>query len=64
LSTGERILEINQALHTGVIVGMPGRLAVALASAMVTLQVSSGLLLWRRRAGDPLAAGRWNEGGN
>jgi uncharacterized iron-regulated membrane protein len=58
LSTGERILEINQALHTGVIVGMPGRLAVTLASAMVTLQVSSGLLLWRRRGGDPLAAGR------
>jgi uncharacterized iron-regulated membrane protein len=58
LSTGERALEINQALHTGVILGMPGRVAVALASAMVVLQVSSGLLLWRRRSRDPLRAGR------
>ena len=53
LSTGERILGINQALHTGVILGMPGRVAVALASAMVMLQVSSGVLLWRRRTRGP-----------
>lgn len=58
LPTGKKVLEINQALHTGAILGMPGRVAVALASAMVVLQVTSGLLLWRRRAGDPLAAGR------
>jgi uncharacterized iron-regulated membrane protein len=55
-STEERVLGINQALHTGVILGMPGRVAVALASAMVTLQVSSGLLLWRRRTRRP---GAW-----
>jgi len=58
LSTGERVLEINQALHTGAIFGMPGRVAVALASAMVTLQVFSGLLLWRRRTRNPLPASR------
>ena len=58
LSTGERILGINQALHTGVILGMPGRVAVALASAMVVLQIFSGLLLWRHRTRNPLAAGR------
>ena len=56
LSTGERMLGINQALHTGVILGMPGRVAVALGSAMVTLQVASGLLLWRRRTRNPLPA--------
>lgn len=53
LSTGEKVLGINQALHTGVILGMPGRVAVAIASAVVTLQVSSGLLLWRRRTSGP-----------
>lgn len=58
LSTGERVLGINQALHTGVILGTPGRVAVALASAMVAPQVFSGLLLWRRRTQDPLPAGR------
>jgi len=58
LSTGEKVLGINQALHTGVILGMPGRVAVALASAMATLQVSSGLLLWRRRTRNPLPASR------
>jgi len=58
LSTGERVLGINQALHTGVTLGTPGRVAVALASAMVAPQVFSGLLLWRRRTQDPLPAGR------
>jgi uncharacterized iron-regulated membrane protein len=58
LSTGERVLGINQALHTGVILGMPGRVAGALASAMVTLQVFSGLLLWRRRTRNPLPDSR------
>jgi uncharacterized iron-regulated membrane protein len=53
LSTEEKVLGINQALHTGVILGMPGRVAVALASAMVTLQAFSGLLLWRRRTRRP-----------
>ena len=58
LSTGERVLGINEALHTGAILGMPGRVAVAMASAMVTLQVSSGLLLWLRRTRNPLPASR------
>jgi uncharacterized iron-regulated membrane protein len=58
VSTGERVLGINKALHTGAILGMPGRVAVALASAMVVLQIFSGLLLWRHRTRNPLAAGR------
>jgi uncharacterized iron-regulated membrane protein len=55
LSTGEKVLEINQAVHTGAILGIPGRVTVALASAAVILQVLSGLLLWRRRTKGPLA---------
>jgi uncharacterized iron-regulated membrane protein len=63
LSTGERALEINQALHTGVILGMPGRVAVALASVMVVLQVFSGLLLWQRRIRKPPASRSTKEQG-
>jgi uncharacterized iron-regulated membrane protein len=55
LSTGEKVLQINQAIHTGTILGLPGRVTVALASAAVILQVSSGLLLWRRRTKGPFA---------
>jgi uncharacterized iron-regulated membrane protein len=55
LSTGDKVLEINQAVHTGAIFGIPGRVAVALASAAVILQVVSGLLLWRRGTKSPLA---------
>ncbi|HLZ42739.1 MAG TPA: PepSY-associated TM helix domain-containing protein [Candidatus Sulfotelmatobacter sp.] len=49
LSRGERILAINEAIHTGNISGIPSRIAVCLASAMVLVQAASGLLMWLYR---------------
>jgi uncharacterized iron-regulated membrane protein len=49
LSSSERILATNEAIHTGELLGMPGRIAVWLASVVVPVQVMSGWLLWLRR---------------
>jgi uncharacterized iron-regulated membrane protein len=46
LSRGDRILAINEAIHTGSILGMPSRIGVFLASAMGLVQVSSGIIIW------------------
>lgn len=48
-SRGERILAVNEAIHTGNIFGIPSRIAVCLASAMVLVQAASGLLMWLYR---------------
>ncbi len=49
LSRGDRILAMNEAIHTGAFLGMPSRLAVWLASTMIFLQAFSGLLMWLHR---------------
>lgn len=46
LSPGDRLLAMNEAFHTGGVLGMPSRIAVWLASTMMVVQVSSGLLMW------------------
>jgi uncharacterized iron-regulated membrane protein len=46
LSRGERLLAMNEAIHTGSIFGMPSRIAAWLASIMVFVQASSGLIMW------------------
>ena len=54
LSRGDRILAMSEAIHTGNVLGMPSRIVVWLASTMVFLQASSGLLMWwyRRKLSD------------
>jgi uncharacterized iron-regulated membrane protein len=49
LSRAERLLAMNEAIHTGSILGMPSRIAVWLASIMVFVQASSGLIMWLYR---------------
>jgi uncharacterized iron-regulated membrane protein len=48
----ERVLSTTAALHTGSLFGFPGRVLMALASLLVTLQAWSGaMMLWKRRIG-------------
>ena len=61
LSRGERILAINEAIHTGSIFGMPSRITVWLASTMVLVQALSGLFMWLHRKKIILAAGECTE---
>jgi sulfite reductase (NADPH) flavoprotein alpha-component len=49
LSARERFLARNEAIHTGEIFGMPGRVIVALAGVLLPMQALSGLLMWLRR---------------
>lgn len=58
LSLGDRILAMNEAIHTGNVLGMPSRITVWLASTMVFAQASSGLLMWLYRSRIMLAAGQ------
>jgi uncharacterized iron-regulated membrane protein len=46
LSRGDRLLALNEAIHTGSILGMPSRIAAWLASTTVIVQLCSGLLIW------------------
>ncbi len=49
-SLAERVLSTTAALHTGSFFGLPGRVLMALACLLVTLQVWSGaMMLWKRR---------------
>jgi uncharacterized iron-regulated membrane protein len=51
LSLGDRLLAMNEAIHTGNVFGMPSRIVVWLASIMVFVQACSGLimLLYRKK---------------
>lgn len=50
LSSGDRILATIEAIHTGNVLGMPSRIVAWLASTMVLVQTSSGLLMWLYRS--------------
>jgi uncharacterized iron-regulated membrane protein len=50
MSRGDWFLAMNEAIHTGNILGMPSRIAACFASAMVLVQASSGLLMWLYRS--------------
>ncbi len=50
LSRGDRIVVMNEAIHTGAFLGVPSRIVVWLASTMIFLQASSGLLMWLYRS--------------
>ena len=45
----EKILAVNQIIHTGDILGLPSRIIVWLTSVILPVQVLSGLLMWWRR---------------
>jgi uncharacterized iron-regulated membrane protein len=45
----ERMLATNEAIHTGAVLGMPGRAIACIASITVPVQVMSGIFLWLRR---------------
>lgn len=50
LTTREWLMTANEAIHTGDVFGMPGRLTVALAGILLPVQAVSGLVIWLRRA--------------
>ena len=50
LSTRERFMATNEAIHTGTILGIPGRTIAALVSILLPVQALSGLIMWLRRA--------------
>ncbi len=62
LSRGDRILALNEAIHTGSAFGMPGRITACLASITVFAQASSGLLMWLYRKKIIPSAGRFVKG--
>jgi uncharacterized iron-regulated membrane protein len=49
LSKGERILAMNEAMHTGSAFGMPSRITVWLTSITAFMQALSGLIMWLYR---------------
>ena len=63
-STAERILAINEGIHTGNVFGVPSRIIACLASIALPLQAFSGLLMWLRRNKILRAADRHDGGGS
>jgi uncharacterized iron-regulated membrane protein len=49
LSTRERFMAVNEAIHTGTILGAPSRVIAALVSILLPVQAVSGLIIWLRR---------------
>ncbi|MGA9978844.1 MAG: PepSY domain-containing protein [Candidatus Sulfotelmatobacter sp.] len=56
LSRGERFLAMNEAIHTGSVMGMASRITVWLASTAVFVQALSGMMMWLYRKKILLAA--------
>lgn len=51
MSSGERFMAVNGAIHKGSIWGMPSKIVASIASLLLPLQALSGLLIWLRRKG-------------
>jgi uncharacterized iron-regulated membrane protein len=49
MSLGERIMAANEGIHTGDVFGRPSKIAVSLTSALLPIQVMTGLMIWLRR---------------
>ena len=49
LSRADCILAANEAVHTGNILGLPGRVVASLASMIIFVQAISGALIWFHR---------------
>jgi len=50
LSTRDRFMAVNEAIHTGTILGAPSRVVAALVSILLPVQAVSGLIIWLLRA--------------
>jgi uncharacterized iron-regulated membrane protein len=50
LSTRDWFMAVNEAIHTGTILGAPSRVIAALVSILLPVQAVSGLIIWLRRA--------------
>jgi uncharacterized iron-regulated membrane protein len=48
-SAGTQIINLNRAIHTGDIFGIPGKLLMSLASLAAAAQVVTGLTMWWKR---------------
>jgi len=46
---GYRLVNLNRALHTGDVLGIPSKVVVSLASLIMPLQLLTGLVLWTKR---------------
>lgn len=46
---GYRLVNLNRALHTGDILGLPSKALVSLASLIMPFQLLSGLIMWAKR---------------
>ena len=57
---GYRLVNLNRALHTGDVLGLPSKAVVSLASLIMPFQLLSGLVMWvkRRRTETSSAAAR------
>ena len=51
LSFGQRFIALNDAIHTGNILGLSTKILALVTSLLVPLQAVSGLLIWLRRKG-------------
>ncbi len=47
---GYRLVNLNRALHTGDILGIPSKVVLSLASLIMPLQLLTGLVMWLRHA--------------
>jgi uncharacterized iron-regulated membrane protein len=46
---GYRLVNLNRALHTGDILGIPSKIVLSLASLIMPLQLLTGLVMWAKR---------------
>jgi uncharacterized iron-regulated membrane protein len=46
---GYRLVNLNRALHTGDVLGLPSKIIVSLASLIMPLQLLTGLVMWVKR---------------
>jgi uncharacterized iron-regulated membrane protein len=46
---GYRLVNLNRALHTGDVLGIPSKVVVSLASLIMPLQLLTGLVMWAKR---------------
>ena len=53
---GTRIVNLNRAIHTGDIFGLPSKIVMSLASLMLVIQVFSGITMWWKRIRRPKRA--------
>jgi len=49
LTSRERLMAVNEAIHTGTIAGVPGRVIASLVSVVLPVQFLSGVMIWMRR---------------